>query len=135
MGVFYDAVNFLHENANPIAVMLGVVAVAVILTSSRFKDYLRGRTMKQQRRQEIHNLLTAGFTDVIEDRVADGTITRQEATEEGYLPLQRAYPRCKDLSTSEAWLKERIEKRMKSGVHEPVALPTGERKLLFARRK
>lgn len=135
MEIVNEVKDFVLTNSHPLAVIVGVAAVAGFLGWGPFKEYVRGLAMKRKRQQEIHDLLTEGYTDVIEQAVLEGKISREEATSEGYVPLKRVYHKCKELSTSEAWLKEQIERRLKNGVHEPVVLPSGKKHNMFTINK
>jgi hypothetical protein len=130
-----EGFDLTSEEFRGAALILGVLAVGGFTCLPWFRGWLRGYKMRQQRREEIQTILADAFTEVIVDKIILGQLTKEEGLEEGYLRLKRAYPECKDLYPSEATLKERIEKRLKNGDHHPVALPTGERKLMFARRK
>lgn len=137
MGEMHEVITFFETNANPLAVMLGVIAVAVILCWHPVQETLRGMSMKQKRRQEIHSLLTQGYTEYIIDKRIAGLLTAEEAEEEGYRRLRQAYPTCKDLFPSEDRMKERIERRL--GKVEPELQLVSDRtpigkKLLFTRK-
>lgn len=121
---------FVYQNGNAIAVTVGVSVVSVMLCWEPIQLFFRGIKMKQKRREEIHRLLGDGFTDFIEERIADGTLTREEATDEAYRHLKRCFG-SKDLFPSEESLKERIEVRMKSGTHAKVDLPSGKKPNMF----
>lgn len=112
-------IHFVYNNANPIATILGVGGVLTILFWKPAQELVRGYTMRQQRRREVQSLLAQGFTDFIIDKRISEELTAEEANEEGFLLLKRIYPCCKDLYPSEELLKERINKRMKSGMYEP----------------
>lgn len=137
VGASHEVITFFETNANPLAVILGVAAVAGILLWNPVQEYLRGLKMKQKRRQEIHNLLTQRFTEGIIDLRIEGYLTAEEAEEEGYRKLKQAYPTCKDLFPSEEKLKEKLERRQ--GKVDEVLQTTSDRtpvakKLLFTRK-
>lgn len=113
-------IHFVYHNGNQTALVLGVTAVLTTLFWRPAQGFVRGYVMRQQRRREVHALLAQGFTDFIIDKRISGEITAEEANEEGFLLLKRTYPTCKDLYPSEELLKERIGKRMKSGMYEPM---------------
>lgn len=126
-----DLNGFVNDNANAIATSLGVVGVGFILGWQSIREFFRGLAMKRERRREIHQLLSQGFTDFIIDKRISGELTLDEALDEGFLRLKRAYPECKEFYPIEALLKERIEARMKSGTHVKVALPMGKKPNMF----
>ncbi len=134
----HEVITFFETNTNPLTVMLGVIVLAGLWYFFS-PEVVRGRSMKQKRRREIHSLLTQGFTEYIIDQRIAGLLTAEEAEEEGYRKLKQAYPSCKDLFPSEETLKTKIERRL-GKVDEslqtvsdrtPVAK---EKKLLFTRK-
>lgn len=72
-------------------------------------------------KQETIDLLADDFVSSVEDRVADGKVSREEATET-YRRLKQLFP-TRNLYPSVSWLKSSIEKRRQNGHHEPVLLP------------
>lgn len=116
-----------HE-VNPeyaFAVIVGVIATALLVWWgwNPIQNYIKGQAMKQKRREEIHVLLTGGFVDFIIDCVADEDITPAEAESEGYAVLRRLYPKVKEIAPDADWLRERIERRLRAEVHEPIPVP------------
>lgn len=71
--------------------------------------------------QDVIDVLTEDFTSVIEDRVADGKITRAEANE-AYRRLKQLFP-TRNLYPAVDWLKGTIQKRRALHIHDPVILP------------
>jgi hypothetical protein len=72
-------------------------------------------------KRETIDFLAYQFTSVIEDKVADGEIKREDATE-AYRRLKQLFP-TRELYPSAGWLKSSIQKRRQNGHHDPVELP------------
>jgi len=84
-------------------------------------------------KKETIDFLAYQFTSVIEDKVADGEIKREDATE-AYRRLKQLFP-TRELYPSAGWLKSSIQQRRINGHHEPVELPKEEPRILPAFQK
>lgn len=84
-------------------------------------------------KKETIDFLAYQFTSVIEDKVADGEIKREDATE-AYRRLKQLFP-TRELYPSAGWLKSSIQKRRMNGHHAPVDLPDGGEVVSFATGK
>lgn len=76
---------------------------------------------RKQRWEYVKNLATYDFTDKIEERVAQGAMSRQEAREL-YRMMKQLFP-VRSMFPAPELLKENIKKRRASGTHDPVPLP------------
>jgi hypothetical protein len=81
----------------------------------------RGKMLRRQRREYVKTLAVDDFVDRVEERVYNGTITREEA-KELYRDFKKCFP-VKDLFPSPELLKEAIKRRLALGIHTPVELP------------
>lgn len=128
-----DVVRWVATNAGAIAIICCVAAgysyiVHKGMTGEDWapRQWWRGRMKKRER--ELHVTVTAvdGFVSFVEDRVMSGEFTRIEA-QEVYRRLKKSFP-IKDLFASPEALKETIQRRRASGMHEPSPLPKPRRR-------
>lgn len=106
-----------------------VIELLVILAGSMaLVDYMFTRLRTGYMKQDAIDFFAYQFTSVIEDKVADGEVTREDATE-AYRRLKQLFP-TRELYPSVGWLKSSIQKRRSNGHHDPVLLP-GERLVGF----
>lgn len=106
-----------------IVVLLLVTLVVIPPELTGIPKLIEGIRMRRERKNQVAVIVTQGFVDFIEERVADETITRAEATEE-YTKLKKLYP-ITELFPSVLLLKEKIQKRRLSGMYDPLEKKKG----------
>lgn len=110
---------------NPLGwnIALGAILIlsGYLLPSWRTTKWGQDRMARQARTQSVEAQAIEDFVHSVEERVASGDYTREEA-KELYRKAKKAWP-SPDLYPSTELLKEAIDKRMSSGTHAPVQLP------------
>lgn len=122
-----------EEEIKGIAVALGVIAVLAMFWWKPAKDYIGVLKMKRQRRENLHEFYVGKLVGIVEDDIADGHLTRQEAEDEIYNAFKRVFHTQKDLFPIPERMKAGIKKRLNGEVHAPVDLPKEKRKNLLGR--
>lgn len=100
---------------------VGLLLTGYVLPSWRTTKWGQDRMARQARTQSVEAQAIEDFVHSVEERVASGDYTREEA-KELYRKAKKAWP-SSDLYPSTELLKEAIDKRMTSGDHAPVQLP------------
>jgi len=121
MEYINDGLNYLYAHQDAVFTAGVVTAVFLLIlpwNKTGWFDWLilyrRGRMKKKERRELVVLQAVDDFVDAIEERVADESISRTEATEL-YVMLQRAFP-IKSLFPSNQWLKDSIRSRLNNHV-------------------
>lgn len=117
----YEGVTWLTQTPQGTLFLLLVILALVVFLIVDKEDYFWGKSMKQQRRENVDTLAVDGFVSHVEDMVANQIVTREEATEV-YIKLKKSFP-IRDLFPSVAVLKANIQKRLQYAVHEPIPVP------------
>ncbi len=116
----YEGVNWLTQTPQGTLFLLLVILALVVFLIIDKEDYW-GKSMKQQRRENVDTLAVDGFVSHVEDMVANQIVTREEATEV-YIKLKKSFP-IRDLFPSVAVLKANIQKRLTTEAHQPIPAP------------
>ncbi len=121
--------NELGWDAVGLFLILLLLAGLSHIQSREWLNYIphrRGRVMRRARRDYVRTSTIDEIVNVIEERVYQGTYTREEA-KELYRDLKKCFP-VRDFFPNPEVLKDNIKKRRASGIHAPVALPGSEKK-------
>ena len=122
-----------EEEIKGIAVILGVIVVCTIFWWKPVRDLIGVLKMKRQRRENLHEFYVGKLVGIVEDDIAEGHLTRQEAEDEIYTVFKRVFHTQKDLFPIPERKKAGIKKRLNEEVHAPVTLPDKKRKNLLGR--
>lgn len=130
--VWTSIVNGYYSNVLGWDITLGVLVILAMIkwpqiTSVEeggwwnFHPRGRGKMLRRARRNYVRSMIIDELVSIIELRVFNGEITRNEA-KELYRDARKYWP-VKDLFPAPELLKENIKKRRASGTHSPVSLP------------
>lgn len=126
-------VNTMRDHLPEIAFVVGTLAVGG--TGVHFLSPVwRARKMRKERQEHVEVLMTEKFVSDIMDSVMAGEISHEESIHV-YIQLKRCFPKLRDLYPSTEPLKELIRKRIASGLHDTVELPSvTKRKTAFDKK-
>jgi len=116
-----DIVSIYTQYKPAVAFVVGTIATAgVYVGGLMLLPRWRGYMIRKARREHVKVILIDKFVDDVEEAILSGEISREEAIET-YRDLKKCFP-IPDLYPSSERLKEDIQRRMSSGMHEPVIL-------------
>lgn len=130
----WSKLNILYQ-ANPEGwLVLGVLVVIALLLCLPWRKKNSGvKMLRTVRREHVEQQAIDDFVSAIEERVYNGTYSRDEA-KELHRKLKLAFP-VRDLFPNPELLKEAILRRKALGIHDPVPLPPAMPELLKPRPK